>query len=400
MSEAAPLLGVLRIARFRRLYIAHAVSLFGDALTWVGLALLAYQLAGDEASVILGSALTLRVVAYVVIAPWAGTLADRIDRRAIMVASDLVRMLVVVGFVLASEVWQVYALMFLLNLFTALFRPAFESSIPETAGKEAAPRAIALASATTEIFGVFGPGIAGGIAALLGTRWLFAIDATSFLLSALVLFTLRLTSERAAAEPTTWLRDTVEGSRLLWRPPALRVALGLELAAAISGAVILVDTVLFVRGVLGLGESEYGWVMMGFGLGATLAALVFPRLRRWRIGLMFSGAAMSALALLPVAMTGWVGVAALWIVAGAGQNWVNIGAQTLIAESFEQSVLGRVYGAHFAWSHLWWVGAYPIAGWLGANFAADAFPYGGLIAAVLTLLIVTLSLISRSRAIQ
>jgi NRE family putative nickel resistance protein-like MFS transporter len=137
---------------------------------------------------------------------------------------------------------------------------------------------------------------------------------------------------------------------------------------------------------------------MGFGLGATLAALLFPRLRRWRLGLMVAGAAISALALLPVPTMGWVGVAALWALAGAGQNWVNIGAQTLIAETFEQGVLGRVYGAHFAWSHLWWVGAYPIAGWLGARFAGAAFPYGGAIALALTVLIALVALRSRRNA--
>jgi MFS transporter, NRE family, putaive nickel resistance protein len=387
--------GVLRIARFRRLYISHTVSLLGDAFTWIGLALLAYQLAGAESSIIVGSALTLRVIAYVVVAPGAGALADRFDRRWIMVAADLVRMLVVAGLFFATEVWQVYALMFVLNVFTALFRPAFEASIPETAGAADAPRAIALAGATTELLGVLGPGIAGGIAALVGTRWLFAIDAASFLLSGLVLLTLSLPRHDAETTPGTWLAQTLEGSRLLWRPPALRIVLGLELAAAISGAIILVNSVLLVRGVLREGESEYGWVMMGLGLGATLAALIFPRLKPWRRTVMMGGAAVSALALLPVALMGWTGIVALWALAGIGQNWVNLGAQTIIAEEFAPGVLGRVYGAHFAWSHLWWVGAYPLAGWLGSAFEVDAFAIGGAIALVLTGVVIALSMVAR-----
>lgn len=392
------MLGVLRVPRFRRLFLSHTISLLGDAFTWVGLALLAYELAGSESAIILGSALTLRVVAYVAVAPWAGALADRLDRRRIMIGADLVRMAVVAGLVVATEVWQVYALMVLLNIFTALFRPAFEASIPATAGAANTSRAIALSGATTELLGVLGPGIAGGIAALAGARWLFAVDAASFLLSGLMLLALRLPPHDAAASSGSWLGQTLEGTRLLWRVSSLRLALGLELAAAVSGAIILVNSVQLVRGVLDEGEAEYGWVMMGLGLGATVAALVFPRLSAWRRGTMIAGAAISALALVPVPLVGWVGVAMLWAIAGIGQNWVNLGAQTMIAEEFEPGVLGRVYGAHFAWSHLWWVGAYPLAGWLGSAHGVESFTIGGVIALVLTaLVVVPLPFFARSR---
>lgn len=382
------LFSALRVPRFRRLYAAHAISLLGDALTWVGLALLAYELAGAKSVVILASALTLRVVAYVVVAPWAGSLADRFDRRSLMVISDFVRMLVVGGLFFAFEVWHVYALMLVLNIFTALFRPSFEASIPETAGSENAPGAIALSGATTELLGVLGPGIAGGIAALVGTRWLFAADAISFLLSGLVLMTLSLERQRQASTSVSWVAQTWAGTRRLWSLGSLRLALGLEFVVAISGAIVLVDTVMLIRGVLGAGESEYGWVMMGFGLGATIGALVFPRLKPWRRTVMIFGAALSGIALLPVPMLGWIGIAGLWVTAGIGQNWVNIGAQTIIAEEFEPEVLGSVYGAHFAWSHLWWVGAYPLAGWLGTALAVNAFPAGGAIALMFTVVVI------------
>lgn len=72
--------GVLRNPRFARLYAAQTVSQVGDALTWVALALLAYELAGANAAVVLGVALTLRVGAYVAISPWVGVLADRPQR--------------------------------------------------------------------------------------------------------------------------------------------------------------------------------------------------------------------------------------------------------------------------------------------------------------------------------
>jgi len=83
--------GALRDPRFARLYAAQTVSQVGDALTWVALALLAYELAGADAAVVLGVALTLRVSAYVLLSPWAGVLADRMERRTVLVATHLGR---------------------------------------------------------------------------------------------------------------------------------------------------------------------------------------------------------------------------------------------------------------------------------------------------------------------
>ena len=73
----------------------------------------------------------------------------------------------------------------------------------------------------------------------------------------------------------------------------------------------------------------------------------------------------------------------LWLLAGAGQTLVNVPTQTLIADRTPAHAQGRVYGAHFAWSHLWWAGAYPRAGWLGSANPEGSFLYGGVIALVL-----------------
>ena len=91
MTEAFAPFRSLRNPAFARLYLSQTTSLLGDALTWVGLALLAFELAGSNSSVILGVALTLRVTAFVILSPLAGALADRLDRKAILVTSDLGR---------------------------------------------------------------------------------------------------------------------------------------------------------------------------------------------------------------------------------------------------------------------------------------------------------------------
>jgi MFS transporter, NRE family, putaive nickel resistance protein len=381
----------LRNPRFAQLYAAHTISLLGDALTWVAFALLAFELAGERSSVILGTALTLRVTAFVLLSPLAGALADRINRKLLMVTADVARVVVLFLLPFVTEVWQVYVLMFSLNAFTAFFTPTFQASIPLVTGKDQYARAISLSGATNEFFGMLGPGIAGMIAALIGGRSLFWLDGFTFLLSALLILTLR-TSLQAKGEKTDAgfsLQNVTEGTKRLWQDAPMRYALLLELVAAISGAWILVNTVGFVKGQLNLGDVQYGWVMAAFGIGATLAALltgIFEK-RIARTTFILIGALVTSLAILPTNLLTLAPLMVLWFVAGAGQNWVNLPTETLIADRTSEAFQGRVYGAHFAWSHLWWAFAYPLAGWLGSAYPERSFLYGGLIA--LALLVVT-----------
>ncbi len=95
LSDAFAPFSSLRNPVFARLYAAQTTSLLGDALTWVGLALLAFELGGGHSAEILAFALTLRVTAFVLLSPLAGVLADRLNRKTIMVTADVVRMVVI-----------------------------------------------------------------------------------------------------------------------------------------------------------------------------------------------------------------------------------------------------------------------------------------------------------------
>jgi MFS transporter, NRE family, putaive nickel resistance protein len=101
---------------FQRLYTAQTISLFGDALTWLGLALLAFELAGKSAPLVLAGALTIRVTAFVLLAPLAGVVADRFDRKPILMLTHVGRMFVVCLLPFVRDIWQIYALVLGLNL--------------------------------------------------------------------------------------------------------------------------------------------------------------------------------------------------------------------------------------------------------------------------------------------
>jgi MFS transporter, NRE family, putaive nickel resistance protein len=382
------LLQSLRNPVFARLYTAQTTSLLGDALTWVGLALLAFELAGNQSAVVLSSALTLRVTAFVLLSPLAGAIADRFDRKQIMVVTHVMRMVIVGLLPFVTQIWQIYILIFALNIFNAFFTPTYQATIPLVTGQNDYPQAIALSSATYQLLGVLGPGIAGSVAAFVGARQVFFLDALSFLIAAVLIFTLpsqlRVEQSQQLSRGRTW-RDIKNGTSRLFSDTSIRYSLLMQLVASIAGAQILVNTVGYVQGTLKLGNIQYGWVMSAFGIGATISAVVVGAVgRRFaRTSVVFFGTALITLALLPANYANLPILMCLWLLAGAGQNCVNLPTQTLIADRIPTDAQGRVYGAHFAWSHLWWAISYPLAGWLGSHFVETEFVYGSLIGFVL-----------------
>src|SRR6478672_5263817 len=176
---------------FARLYLSQTISLLGDAFTWVGIALLAFQFGGQNSAAILSIALTLRVIAFILFGPYAGVLADRIDRKKIMYITHFVRMAIVSCLPFVNKAWQIYILIFLLNIFNAFFTPAYQAAIPQSIKSEKNySSGIALSNATNQLLGVLGPGLAGGVAAWLGARQIFFVDAASFIIAAVIILTL------------------------------------------------------------------------------------------------------------------------------------------------------------------------------------------------------------------
>ena len=388
---------------FARLYLAQTINLIGDALTWLGLALLTFELAGAGSGTVLAVSLTLRVMAFVVLSPIAGALADRIDRRRLMITTHLARMGIVCLLPFVTQIWQIYAIIFSLNVFHAFFTPTYTATIPLVTTKATHAQAIALSSATYQLLGVLGPGLAGSVAAFSGTRAVFFLDGLTFLVAAILIMTLpgqlSVSPNQQVRTVEQTLRDIQAGTTCLWLDPQMRYALILQFIAAIAGAEILVNTVSHIQGTLHLGKLEYSWVMAAFGIGATLASVGLGNAQQkvsknFCIGV---GAFLITLALLPANWVSLNSLLLLWLVAGVGQTLVNVPTQTLIADRVAVDVQGRVYGAHFAWSHLWWVFTYPLAGWMGHHLSTNNFTYTSLIGQFL-LIVAYLAFAPRSQA--
>jgi NRE family putative nickel resistance protein-like MFS transporter len=394
MKQRPRLLQVLDNPIFARLYLAQTINLVGDALTWLGLALLAFELAGEQAGKVLAGALTLRVLAFVVLSPIAGVIADRIDRKYLMVTTHVARMGIVCLLPFVTQVWQIYAIVLSLNVFYAFFAPTYTATIPLVTTEAERGRSIALSSATSQLLGVLGPVLAASLAAFVGTREVFFLDGLTFLIAAILIVTLPgklIVSQNNPAAKTIdkTIADIRAGTTCLFADPPIRYALALQLVTSIAGAEILVNTIGYVQGSLHFGKVEYGWVMAAFGIGATLASIGLGNLSRKISPILLTsvGAVLITLALLPANLANLGGLLVLWAIAGVGQTLVNVPTQTLIADRVDAAVQGRVYGAHFAWSHLWWVFAYPLAGWIGSHAPNHNFLYSSLMGLVLLIVV-------------
>lgn len=377
---------------FAKLYLAQTISLLGDAFTWIGIALLAFEFGGIESAKILATALTLRVTAFIIFGSYAGVLADRINRKAIMIFTNMARMLIVFSMAFVTNTWQLYVLIFMLNIFNAFFTPSYKACIPQLIkNKDNYANAITLSNATWQLLGMLGPGLAGALAIWLGSRQIFIFDAASFIISSVLVFMIPIAllkeedkTESQSSFKNVW-NDIVKGTKLLFNNSPIRFALLIELVAAIAGAQILVNTVGHIKGNLSLTDKEYGWAMTAFGIGATIAAFTANTLDKSKnkSTLLIIGALMLAVAVSLGNIVPFSVLLFLWIIAGLGQSFTEMPSQILIAENIALEQQGKVYGSHFAWSHLWWAIGYPIAGFTGTYFNSIEFLIGGILTLIL-----------------
>lgn len=378
--------GLLSNRNYVFLFAAQIVSLLGSGVTTVGLALFAYQLAGGEsATAVIGSALFLRILAFLLFSQPAGVLADRFNRKHILVAADVLRFGLLALFPFITEIWQIYALIFLINAVTAFFTPTFEASIPEIVGEKQYVQALSYSRIAVDIEAVAAPAIAGLLVVWLGVRWVFWFDAFTYLASALLVLLVAMPFVKKEFVPlsvSTFLKELTVGTRIILREPSLRQAIILSFAEALAGAAAIVATVVYIHEVLGYDNTAFALVMAGLGLGSTVTAIALGRAtgryekgkldretlhgRRhiWTGYALIGGGLILGLLLLPgVLKPSIVVFATMWFLNGSGQAMIAISSSTLLAEHTEEAERGRAYAAHFALTHAFWLITYPAIGY-------------------------------------
>ncbi|MEU7296067.1 MFS transporter [Streptomyces exfoliatus] len=374
------MLSVLRNRTYRHLFTAQVVALVGTGLATVALSLLAYDIAGGNASAVLGTALAVKMVAYVGIAPLISAFADRIPRRALLFTMDLTRAGVALALPFVTQVWQVYVLMFLLQAASAVFTPTFQATIPEVLPDEDDyTHALSLSRLAYDLESLFSPVLAAALLSLISYNWLFTGTAVGFLASGALVVSVLLPKPKPQPQPVERTGGVYAkaafGARLFLATPRLRALLALDLVAAAVGAMVLVNTVALVRDTLGRSAGDVSLALAAYGAGSMVVALLLPRVVG-HLGdrtLMLPAAFVmtTTLGLLAARLgTGglsWPALLAAWLVIGAATSAILTPGGRLLRRSAAAPDLPAAFAAHFSLTHACWLITYPLAGRLASQ---------------------------------
>jgi MFS family permease len=371
------MISVLRNATYRRLFAAQVVALVGTGLLTVALGLLAYDLAGSNAGAVLGTALTIKMLAYVGLAPVINALVARWPKKPVLIGADLVRAAMALSLPFITEAWQIYVVIFLLQSASATFTPAFQSLIPAILTDERDyTRALSLSRLAYDMEALASPALAALLLTVMSYNNVFLGTVAGFLFSAFMVAVSVLPAASAAEAPQSslWHRTTL-GARIFWRNRRLRSLLALNLVVAAPTALVLVNTVVYVRDVLHRPDIDLALALACFGVGSMAVALSAPRVLE-RLGdrtVMLTGAAVVPFVMAGAASMTWAGpgggwwlLLLLWFLLGAANSTILTPSSRLLREASTEETRPYVFTAQFSLSHACYILAYPLAGWVGA----------------------------------
>jgi MFS family permease len=370
---------------YYHLFFAQVIALLSTGIATVALALLAYQLAGADAGAVMGTALGIKMLAYVVIAPVAAAFAERLPRRALLVILDLVRAAVALMLPFVTQVWQIYLLILVFQAASAAFTPAFQAAIPDLLPDEQDyTRALSRSRIAHEFETLASPALAAGLLLIISFPGLFVGTTIGFLVSAVLILRITL-PDAMCTSSAAMLARAIHGLRIFVGTPRLRGLLALNLATAAATAMVTVNTVVLVQAWLGLGERATGLAFVAFGAGSVAGAIaVLKYVPRWSYRrTMLAGGGVAAIGLLAgVVLPGYLTLLALWLGLGLGCALAITPAGSLLLQSAAPEDRQPAYAAQFALSHAGLLLTYPLAGWLGAAAGLPTtFGVFGLIAA-------------------
>lgn len=342
--------GSLHIRNYRLFVSGQLVSMTGTWMQTVALGWLVLRL--TDSGVAVGVNFALQFLPMLVFGLWGGVLADRFDKRRILLRTQSVMALL--AFVLwaltitdVAQLWMIYSITFLTGMTTVVDNPSRQAFVTEMVGRDLLPNAISLNSAVFNASRIIGPAIAGVIISTIGLPWAFLVNAGTFIAVILALRAMDAAllhrGARVAREPG----QVRAGLRYVWRTPRLRGTVALVAVVATFGLNFSVVLPLIARFTFGRGAGTFGFLTSMMASGALIGALVNaarPRpTKRWLIvsagsfGILVTAASMAPS--LPV-------LAVLLVPIGAASISFIAAANTTLQLHSDPDMRGRVMALH------------------------------------------------------
>jgi len=384
----------LLVPNYRLFAGGQVVSLVGTWMQRVAQDWLVLDLSGGSASA-LGLAAALQFSPTLLFSLWGGVLADRLDKRRMLVALQVAMgmcalvlgLAVVTG---AVALWHVYVLCALLGCFSAVDVPVRQAFVPELVGVGQVGNAVALNSLTFNVARIVGPSVAGLLIVAVGTGWVFLINAVSFV--AVVAGLLRMDAARLVRDaPVPRAPGQLRaGLRYVRGRPDLMAVLTLVFCVSTFGLNFYLTLPLLTRNVFGLGAEAYGLLTTLLATGSVVGAVLAarrsrrPRLRFVTASALAFGLLVVAVGLMPTyALTG-----AVLVVAGFVALTFTTAANSVVQLSVDPAMRGRVMGLYI----LLFLGGTPVGapllGLLAERFGGRApLVLGGTVTALSVLVL-------------
>jgi predicted MFS family arabinose efflux permease len=331
-------------------------------VSMVALVVLVTQITGSASAV--GGALVARLLPTLA-SPLAGVLTDRLDRRAVLITSDLARAVLVLGMVFARNLVVLYALVFLMGLARTFFNPTIRAAFPSVVGRGDLTRANAVIGGTFSASETAGPALGGVLVATFGVEAAFVLDSATYLVSVAFLSRIPLPQPQRGDDDADFGRELKAGFGYL---AASRVPLAIVIGTFLT--VFTINTtipaeVFLAKETFGAGDAGYGLLVGLYGGGMVLGSVLIAALAD-RISLLpfyFLGIFTSALAL---AATGFsptfVFALGTLMVAGVANGIDNVATDTILQKRVPDAFLGRVFAVRFLGFSIGEVLAYPLGG--------------------------------------
>jgi len=353
---------LLKNARFVRLWLGQGLSFVGDSVSTVALVLLVVDLSGSASAV--GGVLVARLLPTLA-SPFVGVLADRLDRRAVLVAADLARAILVLGLIFVRDLPAIYALVFLLGAAQTVFNPTVRAAFPGVVGGGDLTRANALISGTFSFSVMAGPALGGVLVASVGVEVAFLLDALTFLVSAALISTIPLPAPGRDDEGEGFFGELRAGFGYLAgaRVP-LAIVTGAFLATLTANATVPAEAFL-AKDTFDAGDVGYGLIASLWGggmiLGSALTAVLGGRMDLtllYFVSIFATAIAFVGVGLSPTFVLALGAIA----VAGVANGVDNVATDTVLQKRVPDAFMGRVFAARFMTFSAGEALAYPLGG--------------------------------------
>jgi MFS family permease len=337
--------------RARRLLAVHAQSALGTGAAYVALLVIAYE--RFDSAFAVSAILLCELLPAILLGAVVGAAADRFERRTLLIAGDVVRAFAFLGLFLAGSFELTVFFALLAGAGQALFQPTVMAALPDVVEEEHVPAATGAYGAIAELGYVAGPILAAATFAFITPTDVLAANALTFLISALVLATIRFDTTTASAETeepseqASFLASIADGARALrTRRTAFTVVLSSTAFVCFLGAVNVAE-LLLVRDTFDGSPAQYSLVVAAMGLGIAAGSVLGSRgtdatssSRHYLAGLLLCAVAMGACALAP--LYGVVLVA--FVALGVGNGVALVSENVLLQHVIPADMKGRVFG--------------------------------------------------------